>query len=81
MPTIVWVENTLVKSGEFKLPGNKSLLKEKENNIEIVLVDVTESPIERSQKNKKMVFGQKERAYNKNSNIGRFCNKRNNLHS
>ena len=50
--TIVWVENTLVKSGEFKLPGKKSLVKEKDNNIEIVLVDVTESPIERPQKNK-----------------------------
>ena len=49
--TIVWVENTLVKSGKFSLPGKKALCEDAE--IEIVLVDVTESPIERPQKNKK----------------------------
>jgi len=48
--TIVWVEDTLVKSGKFKLPGKKALLED--NEIEIVLIDVTESPIERPQKNK-----------------------------
>ena len=48
--TIVWVEDTLVKSGKFSLPGKKALLEDKE--IEIILVDVTESPIERPKKNK-----------------------------
>jgi hypothetical protein len=47
---IVWVENTLVKSGKFSLPGKKALLEDTE--IEIVLVDVTESPIERPKKNR-----------------------------
>jgi len=47
--TIVWVENTLVKSGKFNLPGKKALCEDAE--IEIVLVDVTESPIERPKKN------------------------------
>ena len=46
---IVWVENTLVKSGKFSLPGKKALLDD--NEIEIVVVDVTESPIERPKKN------------------------------
>jgi len=46
---IVWVEDTLVKSGKFSLPGKKALLED--NEIEIVLVDVTESPIERPKKN------------------------------
>ena len=46
---IVWVENTLVKSGKFSLPGKKALLGDSE--IDIVLVDVTESPIERPKKN------------------------------
>jgi len=46
---IEWVENTLVKSGKFDLPGKKALLEDAE--IEIVLVDVTESPIERPKKN------------------------------
>ena len=49
--TIVWVENTLVKSGKFSLPGKKALLED--NEIEVILVDVTESPIERPKKNKK----------------------------
>jgi hypothetical protein len=47
--TIVWVEDTLVKSGKFSLPGKKALLGDAE--IEIVLVDVTESPVERPKKN------------------------------
>jgi len=46
---IVWVENTLVKSGRFTLPGKKALLEDVE--IEIVLVDVMESPVERPKKN------------------------------
>jgi len=47
--TIVWVENTLVKDEKFKLPGKKALLAD--DSIEIVLVDVTECPVERPKKN------------------------------
>jgi transcriptional antiterminator len=47
--TIVWVENTLVKSDKFKLPGKKVLLED--DSIEIILVDVMECPIERPKKN------------------------------
>jgi len=47
---IVWVEDTLIKSGLFSIPGKKALLNN--DTIKIVLVDVTESPIERPQKNK-----------------------------
>ena len=47
--TIVWVEDTLIKSEEFRLPGKKALLDD--NEIKIILVDVTESPIERPKKN------------------------------
>ncbi|MDR2535621.1 MAG: hypothetical protein LBD29_06270 [Treponema sp.] len=46
--TIVWVENTLVKSGAFSLPGRKALLEN--NEIEMVLADVTERPAERPKK-------------------------------
>jgi len=46
---IVWVEDTLIKSGKFSLPGKKALLQD--NEIEIVLVDVSESPVERPKKN------------------------------
>lgn len=48
--TIKWVENTLVKDGTFSLPGKKALLED--DSIEVVLIDVTECPVERPQKNK-----------------------------
>lgn len=48
---IKWVENTLIKDDRFKLPGKKALLKS-DNEIEVVLIDVTETPIERPKKNK-----------------------------
>jgi hypothetical protein len=51
---ISWVENSLIKSGKFNLPGNKVLhTLDKEA---IVLIDVTESPIERPKKKAKEVL-------------------------
>ena len=47
---IRWVEDTLIKSGKFNLPGKKALLKGG-NEFEVVLIDATESPIERPKKN------------------------------
>jgi len=47
--TIVWVEDTLVKDEKFKLPGKKALLED--DSIEVILVDVTECPVERPKKN------------------------------
>jgi hypothetical protein len=47
---IVWVENSLAKSKKFSLLGRSALLEHPE--IEIALVDVTESPIERPKKTK-----------------------------
>lgn len=44
-----WVENTLVKSGEFALPGKKALLKN-DMKYEVILIDASESPIERPKK-------------------------------
>ena len=45
---IVWVENTLVKSGKFTVKGKRELLTNP--NIEIVVLDATESPIQRPKK-------------------------------
>lgn len=45
------VEDVLVKSSEFRLPGKKELLKS-ESELEIVVVDVTETPLERPKKNR-----------------------------
>jgi len=50
--TIKWVEDTLVKSGTFSPPGKKALL-EGGMGCEVVLVDATETPVERPKKNRK----------------------------
>ena len=47
---IRWIENVLIRSKEFRLPGKKALLKN-DDEIEIILIDATESPIERPKKN------------------------------
>ncbi len=49
--TIKWIENTLIKHPDFALPGRKALLKS-DREYELVLIDATETPIERPQKNK-----------------------------
>jgi len=48
--TIKWVEDTLIKSGKFSLPGKKALLKS-DAEYEVILIDATESPIQRPKKN------------------------------
>ena len=48
---IKWVEDTLIKDGTFSLPGRKALLKS-DMEYEVILVDATESPIERPKKSK-----------------------------
>ena len=49
--TIQKVENVLIQSKQFHLPGKKAL-EPSETVIEIVLVDATEQPIERPKKDK-----------------------------
>lgn len=46
------VEDTLIQSGCFTLPGKK-YLHAAEPEIEVIVVDVTETPVERPQKNRK----------------------------
>jgi len=46
---IVWVEDLLIKSGKYNLPGKKVLL-ERAEDYEVVQTDATESPIERPKK-------------------------------
>jgi len=46
---VKWVEDTLIKDGTFRLAGKKALLDEK-CEYEVVLLDCTESPIERPKK-------------------------------
>ena len=49
--TIKKIENILIREKDFRLPGKKELFKEN-NNLTTVVIDVTESPIERPKKNK-----------------------------
>jgi len=44
-----WVENILIQSGEFSLPGKKVLAKS-DVEFELVLIDATETAIERLKK-------------------------------
>jgi hypothetical protein len=47
-----WVEDTLIKHPDFALPGRKELLKS-DVEYDVILIDATETPIERPKKNKK----------------------------
>ena len=49
--TIQKVENALVRSGKFRLPGKKAL-QSSDTIFEVMLVDVSEQPIERPKKAK-----------------------------
>jgi len=47
---IRWIEDILIKDKRFSLPGRKALLKSN-SEYELVLIDATETPIERPKKN------------------------------
>ena len=51
--TCRWVENALIKSKNFSLPGRKALLKS-DVDFEVILLDASESPIERPKKKLKI---------------------------
>ena len=57
--SIKWVENTLAEDKTFKLPGKK-ILKKGSDDIEIVIVDVTESAIQRPKKGQKEYYSGKK---------------------
>ena len=46
--SIKWMEDVLIKDGTFALPGKKALLQS--DRFDAVLIDATESPIERPKK-------------------------------
>jgi hypothetical protein len=64
---IRWVEDTLIKDGKFSLPWGKVRLKS-DMEYEVILIDATETPIERSKKTNIFLFRQKEKAYVKDTN-------------
>ena len=58
---IKW-EEVLIKHPDFALPGRKALLKN-DNEYEIVLIDATETPIERPKKTKILLLWKKEKTH------------------
>jgi hypothetical protein len=63
---IKWCENTLAKSKVFRLPGRKAVAAS-DQVFDIVLIDATETPIERPKKTKALLFGQEEAAHAENA--------------
>ena len=58
--TIKWIEDTLIKHPDFALPGRKALL-ENDMEYEIILIDATETPIERPKKDKNAITREKRK--------------------
>ena len=58
--TVKWVEDTLIQHSDFSLPGRKALLKSDEG-YEVILMDATETAIERPKKGKN-IFTQVKRS-------------------
>ena len=54
------VEDVLIKSSSFKLPGKKKLW-ESEAEPKVIVIDVTESKIERPQKKQKRCYSGKKK--------------------
>jgi hypothetical protein len=52
------VESVLIKSGKFSLPSKRALYKA-DNEIEFIIIDATESAIQRPKKNKKSTIQEK----------------------
>ena len=52
--TIKWIEETLIKHPDFALPGRKALLKS-DMEYDVILIDATETPIERPKKDKSII--------------------------
>lgn len=57
--TIQWVENVLIRCGLFSLAGKKALI-DPNTEVEVVLVDSTEMPIERPRKGQKRYYSGKK---------------------
>jgi hypothetical protein len=88
-----WIEDTLIKDKKFVLPGKKVLLKS-DAPIEVVLIDATETPIERPKKKNTMqkadskskqqtetlLFRKKKTTHNQNSSCSRKTNEQSSVY-
>ena len=64
---VMWVEDALSKSPEFKLPELKEHFKPGESEIKIILGDVTEQPIERPKYEQESSYSGKKNSTRQNT--------------
>ena len=57
--TIKWVEEVLIKSGLFSMPGKKKLV-QPVAEIEVIVVDTTETPIQRPKNKQRQYYSGKK---------------------
>jgi Helix-turn-helix of DDE superfamily endonuclease len=57
---IRWIEDVPIKHPDFALPGRKALLKS-DIEYDVILIDATETPIERPKKNKNAITRERKR--------------------
>ena len=50
---IKWVEDTLIKDGAFSLPDGRKALLKSDVEFQVVLIDATETPVERPKRGRK----------------------------
>jgi len=62
------VEKVLMASGQFSLPGRKALY-DTETVIEVIVVDVTEQPIERPKKKQKQYYSGKKKRHTQKAQV------------
>ena len=67
------VEETLIRSGQFRLPSKRELLKQ-DVCLEVVLVDATECEIERPKKTEKVLLRKKEKTHLESTDCCRRTN-------
>lgn len=77
---IAKVEKLLMQSGKFRLPGKKQLY-QNADTWSVVVVDVTESPIERPKKTTSLLQWQKEAAHAEGASGGQSSQWTDHLHS
>lgn len=59
--TTLRVEDALIGSGQFSLPGRKAL--RDDHALEVVVVDIAESPVERPKKTAGLLLGEEKAAH------------------
>jgi hypothetical protein len=63
--TVSWVESILSKTPDFTLPSRNIL--QEESDVQVVLIDATESPIQRPKTNQETFYSGKKTSYNQSS--------------